>query len=620
MTRTRLGCTIWLVLLLSTVAVPVRAAGHGPTDPSEVEAFLDATIPPQLAAYHIPGATVAVVRDGRLLVAKGYGYANAATRQPVDAETTLFHVGSITKLFTWTAIMQLVEQGRLDLHADVNRYLPPAAQLPPTYAEPVRLENLLTHTGGFADSLYHIHRLSADDGVPLSRYVVERMPARLYPPGQTIAYSNYAAGLAGYIIEQVTGVPYETYVEDHILTPLGMRHTFIRRPLPPAVQGDEAMGHIWLVRRLYPVQEYIASAPMAGLASTATDMAAFMIAHLQEGRYGDVRILQPETARAMHSQQFTQDTRITGVTYGFVLWQRNGQRILWHEGSTAFFQGLLMLLPDDGVGVFISYNRKGHNGARREFRQRFLDHYYPTPRAVPQPMPGYRERARRFAGYYHESRWPSRTSDALFYLFGRTHRIRANADGTLSLLGMTYVEVAPGLFRQVDGQGTLVFREDERGRVVRAAYDFDPHEVLIRMAWYETPPFHLAVAAGFAVVFIAAATLSPRRTSAAPSLAASEGPTLFHWVGRICLAYPPAMFATWLTTQVWALPNLAFLTPFLDAALLLPLPPAVATVTAAWRHGYWTRTTRWGYTLVTAIALAYLVWLHHWNLLGLWRW
>ena len=122
---------------------------QGPTDPAELEAFLDELLAKDMEEYHIAGAAVSVVKDGKLFFAKGYGYADLEKGIPVDPEQTIFRIGSIGKMFTWTAVMQLVEQGKLDLDADVNTYLD--FRIPDTYPQPITLKHLMTHTSGFED-------------------------------------------------------------------------------------------------------------------------------------------------------------------------------------------------------------------------------------------------------------------------------------------------------------------------------------------------------------------------------------------------------------------------------------------------------------------------------------
>src|ERR687889_2070987 len=141
-----------------------NAQQQGPTDRAELEAFLDEELGKEMQKHHIAGAAVSVVKDGELFFAKGYGEADVEKGIPVDPKQTIFHVGSVGKLFTWTAVMQLVEEGRLDLDADINTYLD--FRIPDTYPHPITLKHLLTHTAGFEDRYFEVAALDADDQLP----------------------------------------------------------------------------------------------------------------------------------------------------------------------------------------------------------------------------------------------------------------------------------------------------------------------------------------------------------------------------------------------------------------------------------------------------------------------
>src|SRR2546428_2353979 len=209
--RFALFSVVFLVsLLLPTLGMaPVQARHSTPpppsptglSDPRELEAFLNGVLSVQLADDHIPGATVSVVKDGRLFFAKGYGDADRQHGKLVSANTTLFRIGSVGKLFTWTAVMQLAEQGKVNLHADVNTYLK-TFHIPATYPEPITLAHLLTHSAGFEDRGTGIFAPTTSDLKPPGQWLAEHIPARVRPPGELTAYSNYGAALAGYIVEQ----------------------------------------------------------------------------------------------------------------------------------------------------------------------------------------------------------------------------------------------------------------------------------------------------------------------------------------------------------------------------------------------------------------------------------
>src|SRR3712207_5535965 len=216
---------------------------QGPTDPAEMEAFLDKELRREMEKHHIAGAAVSVVRDGELFFAKGYGSADLENGIPVDPERTNFRIGSIAKLFTWTAVMQLAEQGKLDLDADIDTYLD--FRIPDTYPQPITLKDLMTHTAGFEDLYYE--RLAADpnDLLPPREWLISHMPARVRPPGDIAAYSSYGTALAGYIVARVSGEPYDQYIQGHILNPLGMVHTTARSSMPPDIRANTSVGYTY---------------------------------------------------------------------------------------------------------------------------------------------------------------------------------------------------------------------------------------------------------------------------------------------------------------------------------------------------------------------------------------
>ena len=368
-----------LVILLSMVAsamaqedslspggnVPAAPSpALGPTDPAELEAFLDELFAEQMDEYHIAGAAVSVVKDGQLFFAKGYGYADLENGIPVDPEQTIFRIGSVGKTFTWTAVMQLVEQGKLDLDADVNTYLD--FRIPDTYPQPITLRHLLTHTSGLEDRWYGSVVSDPKDVVPAREFLVSHMTARVRPPGYA-GYSNYNAVLAGYIVARVSGQPYDDYIQENILDPLGMLHSTARSSVPPGLRPFASVGYTYADGLFQAFPDYTtqpAGLPSGGHQATVTDMARFMIAHLQDGRYSDAnipeaRILKEATAQQMHITQYTPDPRLLGTTYGFFDFSDNGQRTLGHSGYSPPMHSLLLLLPDQDLGVFVAYDTEG---------------------------------------------------------------------------------------------------------------------------------------------------------------------------------------------------------------------------------------------------------------------
>ena len=249
----------------------------------------------------IAGAVVVVVRDGQVVTERGFGYADVERARRSIPQRTLFRPGSVSKLFTWTAVMQQVEQGKIDLDADVNRYLD--FKIPAYEGKPVTMRQIMTHTAGFEEQLKDSDRARPAEVPPYDVLLKRWVPKRIFAPGTTPAYSNYATSLAGYIVERVSGEPFDDYVERHIFAPLGMRNSTFRQPLPAQLRPMMATGYQQASGEPVPF-EIVGPAPAGSLSSTGADMARFMIAHLNGGELDGQRILQAETARhdAQHAR------------------------------------------------------------------------------------------------------------------------------------------------------------------------------------------------------------------------------------------------------------------------------------------------------------------------------
>ena len=633
--------TIGMAPVLAMQATPPSPSPTGLSDPRELETFLNGVISVQLADDHIPGATVSVVKDGRLFAASGYGDADRQHGKLVSAKTTLFRIGSVSKLFTWTAVMQLAEQGKVNLHADVNTYLK-TFHLPATYPEPITLAHLLTHTAGFEDRATGLFARTTSDLEPLGQWLAEHIPARVRPPGELTSYSNYGAALAGYIVEQVSGMPYAQYVEQHLFQPLGMRSSTFRQPVPASLSADLSQGYTYAngVYRPDPF-EAVQVAPAGSMSATATDIANFMLAQLQNGRFGTQRILQAATAKEMQTQQFTNDPRVPGMAYGFYEQNLNGLRLLVHGGDTILFHSLLALLPEHHVGVFISYNSAGGGLARDTFLQAFLDHYFPAPKeTILQPPAGFAERISQINGNY----WPTRRSYTTYEKLAVLISTVSVTDGgnghlLISLSGqpLTFVEVAPWAFHQVDGPVTVVFRADHNGMVMLISSL--PFEAFNKVAWYDAPTFHLVLVVVCVLLFLSALLLWPlgfvpkamRRGAQTPH-PDEQGkpplkrrgllPLLTSWLaGVLCVLN--VLFLIGLVLTVSNPLNLAFgVPPTLTALFALALVSAVltggvviSTILAWWGH-FWSAGRRVHYILVALAALAFAWELVYWNLLG----
>jgi CubicO group peptidase (beta-lactamase class C family) len=617
---------------------PVAAAAPRPQDGpglrtrEELEAFVDGFVGGELEAYDVAGLTVAVVKDGELFFAKGYGWADVDRRVPVDADKTLFRPGSVSKLFTWTAVMQLVEQGKLDLDTDVNTYLT-QFKVPSTYPAPITLRHVLTHTVGLEDGgIGYLMARSPQQIVPLARSLADHTPARVRPVGTsgeglTSSYSNWATSLAGLIVANVSGMSFEDYVEANILRPLKMDSSTFKEPLPEALEKRMSVGYTFEAGAFKPRGfEYVANfGPAGSMSATATDMARFMIAHLQQGGTAEARILKPETARAMHARVFSPHPAVNGSGLGFYETYMNGRRVIGHGGDTNYFHSELGLLVNEGVGFFASVNTGGKAAlVPRHFFRAFMNHYFPAELPVVKPPDDFAARAGKYAGRYGALRHSYTRFEKVFGLLGGT-TVAPTAKNTLvipDLLGDTaqYAEVAPGVFREVGGDRTVAFIEDAAGEVVGMVgqFAFIP---FAKLRWYQSQPFHFALL-GLSLLFFLIALVSALRHWKSDKAAPSAARWARRNLGLVALLNL-AFLVGFASIVAAGVDELIFATPKgLYVVLTLPLVglalTAVAVVLAVrvWREKYWTRGSRLFHTAGVVSAVAFVWVLNYWNLLG----
>lgn len=498
-----------VVCISSPPANAVDAAGAAVvasvSDGAQLEAFFDQQLDEQMTEHHIPNAVISVVAGGEVILAKGYGLADLEAEQPVDAKSSLFRIGSTSKLFTWTAVMQLVEQGKLDLHTDINTYVDvkiPAqiVTMKNSEPEPITLTHLMTHTAGFEDSSETIFRLEPSSIVPLRHYIHNNVPARVFPPGEVIAYSNFGTALAGYIVEQVSGMPFAQYVERHIYTPLQMRHSTFLQPLPAELSPHMTGAYRYVEGEFLPAQFVYMPESAGGMSSSASDMAQFMLAFLHGGQVNGERILKEETVELMRQQQFTSHPDLHGMAYGFMEGEFNGQHTLFHSGSTMLFDTGFYLLPEEQVGLFISYSG-GNFLTHQNIFQAFLDQYYPVDvneqvQRQSAEAEGAKERAQQFVGEYHQNRKSFTTSEKFISLMMGPIQVKAGDEGDLIVQHMgesnRFVEIEPGTYYNVSETkspdpfgdfATIIFEQGPLGQMLLLS---DGPMSYSKVPWYST--------------------------------------------------------------------------------------------------------------------------------------
>ncbi|MBO9726875.1 MAG: beta-lactamase family protein [Novosphingobium sp.] len=471
---------------------PVAAQAHV-LDKADVDSWLDGYMPYALQRGDAAGAVVVVVKDGRILTQRGFGYADVAHRRPVDPGRTLFRQASISKLITWTAVMQMVEQGKIDLDKDINAYLD--FRIPEAFGKPVTMRNLMTHRSGFEEVQRGLNSYDLKDIPPLDVALKRWVPTRIFAPGTTPAYSNYGTTLAAYIVQRVSGEPFETYANRHIFAPAGMTLASFSQNLPPNLRSQVASGYNRgsdAPSRL----ELNSFWPAGGLSATGADMGRFMIAHLENGG----ALLKPETARLMHDSILKAIPPLNGMALGFYEQNINGRRALSHAGDTLTFHSQLWLLPDERVGIYMSMNAAGTEKVSGPIRSHlfdaFADRYYPHVQKDGRVDAATAARhVRMMVGTYNKTRRSETSFLKALELSGQI-RVDTDAQGGLRVKAAPgiggedrkWVEIAPFVWRESDGKMRLA-AQVENGKVVRFGLDSSAPYML-----FEPAPWYLSVA------------------------------------------------------------------------------------------------------------------------------
>jgi len=458
-------------------------------DAEDLGAFFDGIIPLQLERSDIAGASVLVMQDGKVLLQKGYGFADAKEKKPVDPASTIFRLASIAKLFTWVSVMQLVEQGKLDLDRDVNTYLD--FQIHPAFGRPITLRNLMTHTGGFEEEAREIIIINPKKIPTLREFLIENQPRRLFPPGLVPGYSNYGVGLASYIVERASGEPFEQYVAEHIFLALGMTHSTFYQPLPKELGSLPSEGYRGNTEKPAVGFEIFNPAGAGGISSTASDMGRFGQALLNDGELDGKRLLKPETLAAMFTPQFRASEQMPPLCMGFYETWRNDLRWIGHEGDLIAFHSLFFLERSQKLMLFVSFNSAGAGGkVRPELVQMFSDRYFPSDRKqtfITVPL----NELKTLEGSYQSTRRADSTKLRIGNLLSQ-RTATVDKDGVVQLeeakdlRGHTikWKPIGKDLMQQVDGQLRLFAIRDARGKVIRLAYDF-PGVQAERVRWCE---------------------------------------------------------------------------------------------------------------------------------------
>ena len=644
MTRnvTRRGAALVVVALLASLSLLTAcgltssSAGLPPREPpsgehqltaEDVNAWLDGKLPDALKNEDIPGAVVSVVKDGQVVTTRGYGWADtgASGGQPVavDPQKSLFRVASISKIPTSIAAMQLVEQGKVDLDADISAYLD--FEIERRFDEPLTLRHLLTHSAGFEE-----HN-SLTPGTDLEAYVKNDPPAQVFAPGTTPGYANYGMALAGYIVQRVSGQPFEAYVREHVLEPAGMTSSTYEQPLPKDMADLLGPGYTSTGEEV-PFA-LMGDFPAGSLTVSAPDFAAFMNAQLSRSP----KLLREETWEQMWSPGLGEDklgnrAKAGEMGLGYFELSRHGRRIVEHSGDIQGWHSKFELYPEENTGIFISYNGNGSNfsnSLREDLAQGFADRYFPADAVKASGSKDSSDRARQVAGSYVPSRTDWTTFMSAWMPAFLSATIEHAGDGKLIFNGelvpnkSPYVEVEPWVWRQVDGAGAIAAQVED-GKVVSLSQG--PASTLL-----PTTPVQQALAPVFGVclVLLLVVTVAWPVGALRRHRALKRGQEVgapVQWLTRVARGGGALALSAQLTWIGLLLVIMANPTNFTDGSFtwLIPvarcaqvlqalgvvaiIPVAADLVIALRRRAGWRRVTMSAVLLTALVALAWWAW------------
>lgn len=630
------GINLLLVAVSLIGTSHVEASDELYQQPANLEAFTDSLVPSLMRNHNSPSGAVVIVLDGRVVLAKGYGYQDIGQQIPVDAYRTLFRPGSVAKLLTWIAVMQQVERGRLDIDEDVNTYLT-NFKIRDTFEQPVTLRHIMTHTPGFEDG--GMGYLIIDDpsrALPLQQAMAVYQPERVNPPGVQTAYSNYGAALAGLIVANVSGIPFSDYVQQNIFDPLGMQRSTFVEPLPPHLVDGMARTYAAEGGRYVakPFEVIISFSPAGGMSSTATDMAILAMAILNGGEYSGGRILQADTVDTMLRRHFSQDDRLMGMALGFYETERNGVRLLGHDGDTAWFHSELVLDQTHELAYFVSFGGAGGGAVRSTFKNAFYNYFFPADEKPPQPPADFNERAERFTGSYWFWRSNFSTIEKAFGM-ADSFEVSSTSNNTLAIrLGDSakqYVEIGDNLFREIDSNLTfgggmsprlIAFQENDAGDVTGFILDEWPFMSLRKKPAFATMGVQKPILYASFLVFLSLVLRALLRFNATNQPPENERRAM-----RVALS-AGAAHGLVLVAAIWVMQSLmgqlrVEIPLSFKLTLLLPIIATALSVTLlyqsilVWRQSQFSGVlARVHYSLAAACA-AYLVWFYNfWNILG----
>lgn len=622
-----------LLTLIAPFVLFISVFAQNPWQDSQaLESYMDGLIQTYMKENNIAGATLGIVKDGDAILLKGYGYADIEAQVEVDPQETLFRIGSISKMFVWTAIMQLAEEGKLDLETDINNYLSDF-NIPDTFAKPITIKHLMTHTAGFEDYVIGLFAKDTSRLKPLGEILANELPKRVQEPGVESSYSNHGTGIAAYIVEQVTGLSFNEYVEQNILGPLKMERTTFRQPLPENLISSMSEGYRFSEGEFREEEfEYVPLAPVGAASSTASDMINFIKAHLQSGQFGNIEILQNTTARRMQAPAFQHADGVNPMRLGFMDMSQNNIEIIGHSGDTFWFHSNMALFPDHNMGLFFSFNSANGGGVKSEVLRDFVDHYFPEETLQADTLEVSNKYLQRFAGEYRPNRYPHERLTYVMALLSSNSVVLTN-EGTLRTMedgkANFWFPVDSLTFSNTRDSRSIVFDENKKGEINRLYMSGLPIIAFEKVPFISSQNLHFPLLGGAILCFLLTLIYWPvaylvRRKYKPDYIAEyplSKGIKSAAWLNAIIMvAFFVGLFFTIgsngeaIVFGISQTIKLLLLLPLISLVLTLILFFNTFTIWRREESGIWSRL--W-YSLITIFSTTLIWQLWFWNLLGL---
>ena len=491
---------ITIFIFLSFIFLPRNIMYSQNTDSlnPDLSAWIDSSFTKDLDKYNIAGATIIVMQGDSVLHMNGYGMANVQSNTPVNANTSIFGIASISKTFVGTAVMQLYEKGMLYLDRDVNNYLT-SFQLEYKFNDSVTIRNLLTHTAGFDYNIIGMSVPSKSDIIPLTQYLQTQLPPQIRPSGKVITYSNQGYALLGLIVEEVSGLPFCDYVRQNILNPLEMNASSYKRETK--FEENCATSYELKGEQFTPFKpDFILGYPAGGLGATASDMGNYISMFLNNGSFKGRQILDSTSVDKMFYFPVKQyEMAKYGWLLGLYEFQSHKIKYYGHDGSWQGFQSRLALFPDRNIGFFIDVNSESTNGNSRKFIQNFTDSF--VERMMPQsiiekqkaevtPKQGsVDEPLGKFTGRYRSTDYSHKTLGKLATLIGLANEITIVSQDSILKIPEWNLELQPVSDLTFHTKyGHFAFDRDAKGDVF---YFFTQIYSYEKLKWYESVTFQM---------------------------------------------------------------------------------------------------------------------------------